>query len=383
MEKGYRVIAIATELKIIGLIAMQDLPKENISQTIHLANEAGVKTIMITGDHVKTAFAIAYDLGIANNMNETITKNELDKFSDEELVENIDKYSVYARVNPIDKVRIIKAWQKKGMIVAMTGDGINDAPALKCADIGCAMGSGTDIAKDASDIIIVDSNYNSIIRAIKNGRNIYENIKNCCKYLLSSNIGEVLTILLITLFSLIFKINLGIPLTAIQLLWINVITDSLPAFGIGLIKESNELMKKPPRDKEEGFFTNGIGLEIIFIGISIGLLTVISYLIGLKLNPIYASTMAFITISTSQLFHSYNCVSDKSIFNKNIFKNQFLNYSFLIGLALILLLTYLKPINEVFSLKSLPIKYLLISLILSMLIVVISEFRKIIAKKQT
>lgn len=380
MEKGYRVICIATELKILALVAMQDLPKEDVYNTILKANEANVKTVMITGDHVKTAFAIAKDLNITNNINETITKEKLDKLSEEELVENIENYKVYARVNPIDKVRIIKAWQKKGNIVAMTGDGVNDAPALKKAEIGCAMGSGTEIAKESADLIIVDSNYSSIIKAIKNGRNIYENIKNCTRYLLASNIGEVLTILIIILFSLIFNVNLGIPLAAIQLLWINVITDSLPAFGLGLMEENNELMKNPPRKSNDGFFSNGVGIEIIFFGFCIGLLTVISYLIGLKLNPIFASTMAFVTISTAQLIHAYNCSTNKSLIKLNIFKNKFLNYSFIIGCLLIILVIYLKPINDLFKLKPLPTFYLLISVFNAFLILVISEIRKKIIK---
>ena len=382
MSKGFRVVAIATELRVLGLIAMQDSPKEDVYNTVRIAKEAGVNTIMITGDHIKTAFAIAKDLGITDDINEAIVKKDLDTMSENELINNIEKYKVYARVNPIDKVRIVNAWQKKGHIVAMTGDGINDAPALKRANIGCAMGSGTDISKEVSDLIIVNSSYGSIIKAIKNGRNIYENIRNCTKYLLATNIGEVLTILIIILSSLVFKTNLGIPLASIQLLWINVITDSLPAFGLGLMEGNNTLMKRPPRDKNEGFFSNKLGIEIIFFGFSIGLLTVISYLIGLKFNPIYASTMAFITISTSQLFHSYNCSSEESIINKNIFKNKFLNYSFVIGVILELLVIYLKPINDIFYLKPLPIFYLLISVFLALLVVVISEFKKKVTKNK-
>lgn len=380
MEKGYRVICIASELKILGLIAMQDLPKEDVYNTILKAKEASVETVMITGDHVKTAFAIAKELNITDDINETITKEELDKLSEEDLVKNIEKYKVYARVNPIDKVRIVKAWQKKGAIVAMTGDGVNDAPALKKADIGCAMGSGTEIAKESSELVIVDSNYSSIIKAIKNGRNIYENIKNCTRYLLASNIGEVLTILIVILSSLIFDINLGIPLASIQLLWINVITDSLPAFGLGLMEESNDLMKVPPRKNSDGFFSSGVGLEIIFFGICIGLLTVISYLIGLKINPLYASTMAFVTISLSQLLHAYNCSTSRSLIKINILKNNFLNYSFIIGCLLIWGVIYLNPINELFKLVKLPLNLLLISLFNATLIILISEIRKLIIK---
>ena len=254
MNEGNRVIALATVDEVICLIGMQDLVRKDVIQTIMSANTAGVRTIMITGDHKKTAAFVAEKLKIIKSIDEVMSKEELDKLSDIELDKVIDKYNVYARVEPIDKVRIVEAWQRKGMVVAMTGDGINDAPALKVADIGCAMGSGAEISKDCADIILVDSNYNTIIKAIKNGRGIYENIKRCCKYLLSSNIGEVLTILIITLTSLLTKIDLGIPLLAIHLLWINIITDSLPAFGLGVMNPSNDLMRKPPRKKEESFF---------------------------------------------------------------------------------------------------------------------------------
>jgi len=382
MNKGYRVIALANEYKILGLIAMQDLPKDNVERTIELSKNAFVSTIMITGDHFKTAFAIAKQIGITNDINEVITKEELDKINDNQLEKKIINYKVFARVNPLDKVRIVNAWKKTGAIVAMTGDGINDAPALKAADIGCAMGNGTEIAKDASDVIIVDSNYNSIINAIKNGRNIYENIKKCCKYLLASNIGEVLTIVIITISSLIININLGIPLASIHLLWINIITDSLPAFGRGLIEGTDEVMKVPPRRKTENFFNRNEIYEILFIGFSIGLLTVISYLLGLKINSLYASTMAFVTISSSQLFHSYNCASGKTIFTKNLFKHKFLNYSWIVGFILMLSVIYITPINNLFVLQKLPPFILIISITLSLLIIPICEIMKYLVNKQ-
>jgi Ca2+-transporting ATPase len=382
MNEGNRVIALATVDEVICLIGMQDLVRKDVIQTIMSANTAGVRTIMITGDHKKTAAFVAEKLNIIKSINEVMSKEELDKLSDIELDKVIEKYNVYARVEPIDKVRIVEAWQRKGMVVAMTGDGINDAPALKVADIGCAMGSGAEISKDCADIILVDSNYNTIIKAIKNGRGIYENIKRCCKYLLSSNIGEVLTILIITLTSLITKIDLGIPLLAIHLLWINIITDSLPAFGLGVMNPSNDLMKKAPRKKEESFFDKKLTIDIFFMGIVIGLLTVISYIIGLRIDSIYATTMAFITISTAQLLHSYNCSSDYTIFNKNTFKNKFLNLSFVIGMFLQIMVVYIDKVNVLFKLKPLPLNLLFIAIGISILIVVIAEVKKKIEKKK-
>ena len=380
MEKGERVIAIASEYEVIGLIGMEDSPRKNVYKTIDIAKNAGVKTIMITGDHSKTAYKIAKDLGICNEYKEVISHEELEKLSEKEYEKQIENYTVYARVTPLDKVKIVKKWQEKDMVVAMTGDGINDALALKNADIGCAMGSGTDISKEASDIILVDSNYNSIVNAIKNGRNIYDNIQKCTKYLLASNIGEVLTILIVTLISLISNVNLGIPLAPLQLLWINIITDSLPAFGLGVSLPDNDLMNQKPRKKSDHFFTKSITFDIIFYGISIGFLTVISYFIGLKLNENCAQTMAFVTISSSQLFHSYNCVTTKSVLKKNIFKNKLLGISFVIGMVLMMVVIYSNGINEVFLLEKLPVFEILISLFLASMIIVISELKKKVAK---
>ena len=258
MQEGYRVIAIGLDYQIIGLLAFYDPPRPQIEETIEIAKSAHVKTVMITGDHKETAFKIASQIGITKDKNNVISKEELDQINDEELVKEVEKYDVYARVSPIDKVRIVSAWQKKGAIVAMTGDGVNDAPALKKADIGASMGSGCDLSKDSSDMIIVDNNYKTIIDAIRNGRGIYANIQKCTKYLLASNIGEVLSIVVVTILSLITGINYGIPLASLQLLWINIITDSLPAFGLGVEEADISLMYEKPRDKNSNFFANGM-----------------------------------------------------------------------------------------------------------------------------
>lgn len=376
MQEGYRVIAIGLDYQIIGLLAFYDPPRPQIEETIEIAKSAHVKTVMITGDHKETAFKIASQIGITKDKNNVISKEELDQINDEELVKEVEKYDVYARVSPIDKVRIVSAWQKKGAIVAMTGDGVNDAPALKKADIGASMGSGCDLSKDSSDMIIVDNNYKTIIDAIRNGRGIYANIQKCTKYLLASNIGEVLSIVVVTILSLITGINYGIPLASLQLLWINIITDSLPAFGLGVEEADISLMYEKPRDKNSNFFANGMGLEIIFIGICIGALTLISYFIGLKYFPTKASTMAFVTISMTQLLHAYNCRNNRSIFTKKIFKNRLLNSSFIIGSALMLVVIYSNGINDVFSLEKLTYFELFIAIGIAFLIIIISEIRK-------
>lgn len=376
MQEGYRVIAIGLDYQIIGLLAFYDPPRPQIEETIEIAKSAHVKTVMITGDHKETAFKIASQIGITKDKNSVISKEELDEINDEDLVKEVEKYDVYARVSPIDKVRIVNAWQKKGAIVAMTGDGVNDAPALKKADIGASMGSGCDLSKDSSDMIIVDNNYKTIIDAIRNGRGIYANIQKCTKYLLASNIGEVLSIVVVTILSLITGINYGIPLASLQLLWINIITDSLPAFGLGVEEADISLMYEKPREKNSNFFANGMGLEIIFIGICIGALTLISYFIGLKYFPAKASTMAFVTISTTQLLHAYNCRNNRSIFTKKIFKNRLLNSSLIIGLVLMLVVIYSNGINDVFSLEKLTYFELLIAIGIAFLIIIISEIRK-------
>lgn len=382
MDSGCRVISIATKEKIIAIIGMQDRPRKDVISTIAMAKSAGVKTIMITGDHKNTAYAIASELNIAANMSEVITKEELDKLNDEELEKNINQYSVYARVSPFDKVRVVSALQKNNMVVAMAGDGINDSVAIKKADVGCAMGNGAEITKDCADIILTDSNYNTIIKAMKNGRGIYENIRKCTKYLLSSNIGEVLVIFIVLMISLISNVNFGIPLLSIHLLWINLITDSLPAFGLGVMNPTDDIMKNPPRKKEEHFFDKNISIDIIFMGVVIGLLSVISFFIGIRYNASYASTMAFLTLSTSQLIHSYNCAYKGSIFNKNVFRNNLLNLSFVVGVILQALVLYVDGLNALFKLKPLPIGMLFISISLSFLVLIISEIKKKIEKKK-
>ena len=254
------------DLDLIGLVGMIDPARPEVKESIKIAQRAGIKTVMITGDHIVTASAIARELGILREGERAITSQELDELSDEYLREHIHEFSVFARVAPKDKVRIVEAWQSHDAICAMTADGVNDAPALKKAEIGCTMGiTGTDVSKEAADMILTDDNFSTIVSAVKEGRGIYDNIRKCVKYLLSSNIGEVLTIFVASLLG-VFGLQLGIPLAPMHLLWINLITDSLPAFGIGMEEAEEEIMLEKPRHKKEGFFANGYALKIVIEG---------------------------------------------------------------------------------------------------------------------
>lgn len=370
-------------LTFLGLVGMIDPARPEVKDAIGVASKAGIRTIMITGDHITTASAIAKELNILKDGYKAISSEELQKMSNDELFNHIEDYAVYARVSPEDKVRIVEMWQKKGKVVSMTGDGVNDSPALKKADIGCAMGiTGTDVSKEAADMILADDNFTTIVEAVKEGRGIYNNVKKCVKYLLSSNIGEVLTIFLASLIAL-FGLNLGVPLSPIHLLWINLITDSLPAFGLGMEKASNDEMDKMPRPKTEGFFANKLGYEIALEGILIGVLTLVAYLIGSKQDHIVGQTMAFFTLSSLQLFHSYNIKSEKSIFKQNVFNNKSLNFAFIIGFILQLVVIYTPGLNtNVFGLVALQLKDLLICLGLSFMIVIVMEIAKALGYKK-
>lgn len=365
-------------LEFIGLVGMIDPARDEVKDSIALAKKAGIKTVMITGDHIITATAIAKELGIISGDEKAITSKELDELSDDYLFEHIDEYSVYARVAPKDKVRIVEIWQKKDAIVAMTGDGVNDAPALKKADIGCAMGiTGTDVSKEAADMILVDDNFSTIISAVKQGRGIYDNIQKCVKYLLSSNIGEVLTIFVASLISA-FGVGLGVPLASIHLLWINLITDSLPAFGIGMEEVDDDVMDKKPRDKNESFFANKLGLKIIIEGVIIGMVTLTAYMIGNFLHThIIGQTMAFLTLSSTQLFHAYNVKNKHSVFSKETYKNKFMNFAFLIGFALQIFVIYCPGVNTIFQLEGLSFANFMTCIGLSLVMVVIMEIYKL------
>lgn len=369
------------DMTFIGLLGMIDPARPEVKESIRIAKDAGIKTIMITGDHIITAKAIAKELGILNDGDKAITSQELDNLSDEYLDLHIKEYSVYARVAPKDKVRIVEAWQKNNAIVAMTGDGVNDAPALKKADIGCAMGiTGTDVSKEAADMILTDDNFSTIVTAVKEGRGIYDNIRKCVKYLLSSNIGEVLTIFIASLLTAFGIVNLGTPLAAMHLLWINLITDSLPAFGIGMEEADARVMMQKPRGKNEGFFHNGYIWKILFEGIIIGSVTLIAYMIGNNVNHLLGQTMAFLTLSSTQLFHAYNVKSDHSIFSLRSYKNKFMNFAFIIGFSLQVLVIYIPGVRDLFEFVPMDFKYFAICIGLSLVIVVIMEIYKLIVR---
>lgn len=370
-------------LEFLGLVGMIDPPRDEVMDAIKEAKRAGVRTIMITGDNVITASAIASQLGILNEGQRAVTSQELEDMSDEELDNRIEEFSVYARVAPKDKVRIVEAWQRKGKVVAMTGDGVNDSPALKKADIGCAMGiTGTDVSKEASDMILTDDNFTTIIKAVKQGRGIYENIRKCVKYLLSSNIGEVLVILLAEIITAFGLLTLEVPLAGIHLLWINLVTDSLPAFGLGMEKAEDSIMDKKPRPKTEGFFANNLGLHIGLEGVVIGCLTLGSYIVGVNVFGSYevGSTMAFVTLAFTQLFHSYNIKSENSVLSKETFDNSALNLAFVVGAIMQLAVVYIPGLNTVFKSVALNKEQILVALGFAFSIVIIMEIYKIIVK---
>ncbi len=371
------------DLTLIGLVGMIDPARPEVKESIKVATKAGIKTVMITGDHIVTACAIARELGILKDGDRAITSQELDELSDEYLEEHIHEFSVFARVAPKDKVRIVEAWQKRDAICAMTGDGVNDAPALKKAEIGCAMGiTGTDVSKEAADMILTDDNFSTIVSAVKEGRGIYDNIRKCVKYLLSSNIGEVLTIFVASLLTAFGVINLGTPLAAMNLLWINLITDSLPAFGIGMEEAEDSIMNSKPRPKNEGFFANGYAWKICFEGIIIGAVTLIAYIIGESVSHSLGQTMAFLTLSSTQLFHAYNVKSNHSVFSKKSYRNKFMNFAFILGFTLQVFVIYCPGVRELFEFSPLPIKYFAICIGLALVMVLIMEISKLIARKK-
>ncbi len=368
-------------LHFIGLIGMIDPARPEVKKAIEEAKKAGIRTIMITGDHVLTAAAIAKSLGIIEKGDIALASEDLHQMSDEELARDLEHIRVYARVAPSDKVRIVKAWQAKNAVVAMTGDGVNDSPALKAADIGCAMGiTGTDVSKEAAAMILTDDNFATIIGAVKQGRGVYANIKKCVQYLLSGNIGEVITIFVVSLIELIFAVDYGVPLLPIHLLWINLITDTVPAFALGMENADDELMESKPRDKKESFFANGLGRNIVLEGLFIGAITIVSYLIGFKSSAVCGHTMAFTTLALTELFHSFNVKSERSLLGKKTFNNKYLIGSFLLGLFLQMIVLYVPGINGIFELEALNIGHLAISIGLAFSVVILMEIAKLVRR---
>ena len=380
---GYRIIpaekrllsaSVEQDLTLCGLFGLIDPPRPEAKQAVKLCLGAGITPVMITGDHKNTACAIASDLGILDSGHKAMTGAELDTLSDEQLKKCISEYTVFARVSPEHKVRIVKALQAKGEIVAMSGDGTNDAPALKAADIGCAMGlSGTDVAKNASDMILMDDNFATIVSAVREGRGIYENIRKSIQFLLSCNIGEIITIFLAILF------HLPSPLAAVQLLWVNLITDSLPAIALGMEPPEEDSMSRPPVSPKSGLFTGGLIASILIEGILIGSLTLFAYILGLNYIG-NGSTMAFAVLSLSQLFHAYNMRSSHSLFHVGVFTNTIMNLSFCLCAALQVLVITTPWLQDVFQVNALSPAQWLVVLACSFAPVIFMELQKRVAK---
>lgn len=387
-DKALRVIACAyktdtakghiTENNLIfaGLIGMADPPRREASGAVQSCKHAGIRTIMITGDHAHTALAVAKAVGIAVPGDTAMTGTELDALTDDELRVTVRSCNVYARVSPTHKSRIVAALKENGEVVAMTGDGINDAPALSAADIGCSMGiSGTEVAKSASDMVLTDDNFATIVYAVREGRTIYDNIKKSVKFLLSSNIGEILTVM----FGIIF--GCAPPLTAIELLWVNLVTDSLPAIALGLDPPSDDIMTRKPLDAKKGIFSGGLWLSIAFEGMMIGALALFAYELGLTMtrDETAARTMAFFVLSVSQLVHAFNMRSEGSVIrNGGLLKNKFLILSLVLGTAAQLAVISIPAVTAVFNVCRLDAVCILICLVLSVLPLFIVELQKFV-----
>lgn len=385
---------IENDLIFIGMVGMIDPPREEAKLAVEKCKTAGIKTVMITGDHKITATAIAKKLGILENDDEAITGLELEQMTDEELEKNVRHYSVYARVSPEHKVRIVKAWQKNGEVVAMTGDGVNDSPALKKADIGCAMGIvGTDVAKEAADVILTDDNFATVVSAVEEGRKIYDNILKVIQFLLSSNIGEVVVLFFATLLTPLFSKWFGITdingleiLLPIHILWINLVTDSLPALALAFDPANSDIMQRKPIKPGKGIFTKGMTWRVVYQGIMIGGLTLAAFMIGLATTkePIgtltldqskieVGQTMAFVTLALSELVHVFNVRDNrKTIFKTGIFNNMKLIGAIIISALLMFVILLIPGLREIFSIPVLPKENIieLICLVLAPIVIV-------------
>lgn len=364
--------ALENDLIFLGLVGMIDPPRQEAAAAVEVCRKAGIKPVMITGDHVVTASAIARELGILQPDDKAVTGAELDAMTDSQLDCEVEHISVYARVSPENKIRIVKAWQRKNQVVSMTGDGVNDAPALKAADIGCAMGiTGTDVAKGAADITLTDDNFATIVDAVREGRGIYANIKKVVGFLLGTNIGEV--ILVFAAMILWHKT----PLLSMQLLWINLVTDSLPAIALGMEPVESDVMTQKPKPKDESIFAHGFGVRIVLQGFMFGLLSLIAYKIGETVTGDVSGgqTMAFMVLSLSQVIQAYNMRSEHSLFKIGIFGNRKLNGAALISLLMVLLVLF-TPLSIPFGLVYLPAGLYLTGLGLILVPFVVMEISK-------
>ncbi len=402
-DKALRVLAVATkrlpgvpdsyeanhlenDLCFIGMVGMIDPVRPEVKSAIDKCRLAGIRPIMITGDHKDTAVAIATELGIISDSSEAITGAELDDISESEFEKLVDKYSVYARVQPEHKTRIVNAWQKRGKVTAMTGDGVNDAPSIKNADIGIGMGiTGTDVTKNVADMILADDNFATIVSAAAEGRRIYDNIRKAIQFLLASNLSEVLAIFFATLLGFtLFK--------PVQLLWINLITDCFPALALGMEKPEDDVMKREPRDSKEGIFAGGLGFAVIYQGILVTLITLISYFIGsfiengalsFTADSILGSTMAFLTLAMCEVFHSFNMRSLRTSLFKMKTQNLWLLGAGALSLLLTSLVVLIEPIAVIFGMVSIGFKEYILAMLLGLTIIPLVEIAKLITRKST
>ena len=360
---AYKVVSDEMELTLedednltfLGMIAMMDPPREESKAAVEECKRAGIRPIMITGDHKVTAAAIAKRIGILTDESQACEGAEIEKLTDEELKDFVEDISVYARVSPEHKIRIVRAWQEKGNIVSMTGDGVNDAPALKQADIGVAMGiTGSEVAKDAAAMVLTDDNFATIVKAVENGRNVYRNIKYAIQFLLSGNFGAILTVLYASIAAL------PVPFAPVHLLFINLLTDSLPAIALGLEPHSADVMDEKPRPMNESILTKDFLLRVATEGCSICATVVFAFLIGYQDgNKLLASTMAFATLCSARLFHGFNCKSDRPVvFTKRVINNIYLIGAFVLGILLITAVVMIPGLQNIFKVQTLTLTQL-------------------------
>lgn len=362
------------DLTFIGLFGMIDPPRKEVKAAIEECRQAGIKTVMITGDHVKTATAIAKKLELLPEGGLVLEGQQLNQMSVAELEDVIEDVYVFARVTPELKLKIVKAFQERGHIVAMTGDGVNDAPAIKASDIGISMGiSGTDVTKEASSLVLMDDNFATIKAAIQEGRNIYENIRKFIRYLLASNVGEILVMLFAML------LGMPLPLVPVQILWVNLVTDGLPAMALGLDQPEDDVMKRAPRSPREGVFARGLGFKIISRGILIGTVTLIAFMVTYQNNPehlVYGQTIAFTTLVMAQLIHVFDCRSERSVFDRNPFENMYLVLAVLSSILLLLVVIYWPPLQPIFHTIALSLRDWMLIIGLAALPTVLFGFTK-------
>lgn len=365
---------LENDLTLLGIYGMIDPPRKEVKQAIANCKKAGIQTVMITGDHIDTAQAIATEIELLPKHGEVISGTELNNLSTAELKERVDNIYVYARVTPEHKLKIVKALQEKGHVVAMTGDGVNDAPAIKASDIGISMGlTGTDVTKEASSLILMDDNFSTIEAAIREGRNIYENIRKFIRYLLASNVGEILVMLLAILFAY------PLPLVPVQILWVNLVTDGLPAIALGVDKPEGNVMKRSPRDPQESVFARGLGMKILSRGFFIGVVSLIGFIIaydGDQSNLTYARTIAFTTLVIAQLIHVFDCRSETSIFMRNPFENLYLVLSVISSLLLMLVVIYWSKLQPIFHTTPLQMKDWFLIIVLSLIPTIVFNMRR-------